>query len=140
MLVKAENVTSKKLKKKFSDFNKIDCEKDWKSLNKNIIEDIESRFKFNKQQMAKNLAKFMLKSKHFCISKDGRSIMIKDQPKTALALLDYLSTAIRLLYWLQRKEDRLIPITRLDRCQRRNLWLSRRTSHNRNFPAGWVDC
>jgi hypothetical protein len=44
-----------------------------------------------------------------------------------------------LLYWLQRKEDRLIPMTQLDRCQRRNLWLSRRTSNNRNFPSGWVE-
>jgi hypothetical protein len=95
MLVKAENVTSKKLKTKLSDSNETDCEKDWKSLNDNIIEDIESGLKYDKQQKAKNIAKYMLKSKHFCFLKDGKSVMIKDQPKTDSALLDYLSTAIR---------------------------------------------
>jgi hypothetical protein len=66
--VKAENVTSKKSKKKLSDSNKTDCKKDWKTLNDNIISDIETYFKFAKHQTAMNLAKYILKSKHFCFS------------------------------------------------------------------------
>jgi hypothetical protein len=65
-----------------------------KTFNKYIIEKNELGFQSHKQQIAKNLAKFMLKSKHICISKDGKSIVIKNQPKTALALLDYLKTVV----------------------------------------------
>ena len=70
--------TRKKSKKKSS-----------KTFDKN-----ELGFQFNKQQMAENLAKFLLKSKHICISKDGKSIAIQNQPKTASALLHYLKTAV----------------------------------------------
>jgi hypothetical protein len=95
LLVKAENVTSKKKKKKLSDSNETDCEKDWQTLNDNIISDIESGFKFAKHQSAMNLAKYMLKSKFFCFSSNGSLIMIKDQPKTSSPLTDFLHAALR---------------------------------------------
>lgn len=95
LLVKAENVTQKKKEQKLSKEEEPDCAKDWKMVNDIIQEDIESALKFQKQQLAKNLAKSMLNSKHFCISKDGKTVMIKDQPKTATSLLDFLNTATR---------------------------------------------
>jgi len=95
LLVKAENVTSKKTKKKLSDLNETDCEKDWQILNDNIISDIESGFKFAKHQTAMNLAKYMLKSKFFCFLNNGSSVMIKDQPKTSSPLTDFLHAALR---------------------------------------------
>ena len=95
LLVKAENVTQKNNKYKTLNSDETDCEKDWKMVNDIIIDDIESGLKFNKQQTAKNLAKSMLNSKHFCISKDGKSVMVKDQPKTTSSLLDFLNTASR---------------------------------------------
>jgi len=95
LLVKAENVISKKAKQKDTDLNKTDCQKNWQSVNENIIHDIETTFKFSKQQIAKNLAKYMLNSKFFCFINEGRSVMIKDQPKTDASLVDFLNTAIR---------------------------------------------
>jgi len=98
LLVKAENVTKKSHKKAKvanTSLDEPDCEKDWKMVNDIIIDDIESALPYKKQQLAKNLAKSMLNSKHFCISKDGKSVMIKNQSKTATSLLDFLNTATR---------------------------------------------
>jgi hypothetical protein len=95
LLVKAENVTSKKTKKQNQMLNETDCEKDWKVVNDVISSDIETGLLYAKQQKAKNLAKSILNSKFFCITDKGKAIMIKDQPKTKAPLLDFLNAATR---------------------------------------------
>jgi len=95
LLVKAENVVSKKQKKKQQTLDETDIEKKWNTLNHIIIDDIETGFKFDKQQKAKNLAKSLLNSKYFSFSDNGKSIMIKKQPKTAASLQDFLHIATR---------------------------------------------
>ena len=94
ILVKAENVKNKtSLLKKNSD--ETDCEKVWNSVIQRISEDIESSLKFNKQMNAKNIVRYILGSKEFCISKNAKTIMLKHQPKTSSSLLDYLNVATR---------------------------------------------
>ena len=95
LLVKAENVTSKKTKKQNQMSNETDCEKDWNVVNDVISSDIETGLLYAKQQKAKNLAKSILNSKFFCITDKGKAIMIKDQPKTKAPLLDFLNAATR---------------------------------------------
>lgn len=95
LLVKAENVTSKKAKKKHQALNETDCEKDWKIVDGIIQDEIETGLPYNKRQLAKNLAKAILNSRFFCVTKEGKSIMIKNQPKTEAILIDFLITATR---------------------------------------------
>jgi hypothetical protein len=96
LLVKAENVTSKKKKKENQSLDETDCEKDWNLVNEIIANDIHTGLPYNKQLKSKNLAKSILNSKFFCITDKGKAIMIKDQPKTKAPLLDFLNAATRL--------------------------------------------
>lgn len=95
VLVKVENLLKKNTNSKNPD-EKIDCAtNDWSQATENISHDIETSLKFQKQQAAKNLARAILKCNFFCVSSDGKTMMIKDEPKTKVALLDYLNAAIR---------------------------------------------
>ena len=95
VLVKTQNVV-KKSEKKDKNKTKNHLEDDWKHLNDSILDDIEFALKYKNQQFAKNIAKSILNSKFFDITPDGKSLMIKNQPKTSIPLLDYLNIASRL--------------------------------------------
>ena len=92
ILVKAENV-----KNKTSLLNKdeTDCEKVWNTATQRINDDIESSLKFNKQMNAKNIVRYILSSKEFCISKNGKTLMQKNQPKTSSSIIDFLNVCTR---------------------------------------------
>lgn len=92
VLVKAENVFKKSQKKTSPEDQ---CTIDLNSTGQAIVNNIESALKYNKRQPAINLAKSILTSKYFCVTKDGNKMWIKDQPKTATSVLDYINAAVR---------------------------------------------
>ena len=94
LLVKAENVTKKTKKGKTVSDNMTECEKDWEHLNNMLKDDIES-LNLRQQRPARDLAKSMLSSKSFCISKNGKTVFIANQPKTKIVLMDFLNVASR---------------------------------------------
>lgn len=94
VLVKAENVFKKNSS---NSGTKTECaNSDWSQATENIVQDIESSIKFQKQLAAKNLARAILKCKYFCVTKDGKAMMVKEQPKTKVPILDFLNAAIRM--------------------------------------------
>ena len=50
---------------------------------------------YSRQKFALNIAKYMLSSKKFSFSKDGRAVMIINEPKTLVSVVDYLDTSSR---------------------------------------------
>jgi hypothetical protein len=95
LLVPAENVRQRS---KHSVGGKISDKHDqWNDINEKIIESIESSAQnYKKIQPAKNLAKSVLNNKHLSLYNDGKVVMVKNQPKTSTALLDYLHAATRM--------------------------------------------
>ena len=93
VLVKTNNVLppEKKLKKEESN-----AKRDWEAVNTLIIDDINDGIRPACRQSAKNIAKSILNSKYFLVSKDGKSLMIKNSPKSSISLMDYLNVASRL--------------------------------------------
>ena len=71
-------------------------EKQWDSLTQLLAHEIETgMLNYSRQKYALNIAKYMLSSKHFSFSKDGRAVMITNEPKTLVSVVDYLDTASR---------------------------------------------
>ncbi len=94
VLVPLSNVT-KKTKKEKEKKQENEIEHHWNNVNSVIVEDIESGLQYRTHQFAKNIAKSILNSKYFDISTDGKSLQIKDNPKSSGSLLDYLNVASR---------------------------------------------
>jgi hypothetical protein len=68
----------------------------WHKLNLAIIDEIKSGMQYNRQRTALNIAKYMLNSKDFTFSKNGRSVMISNEPDTLTSTVDYLDAASRM--------------------------------------------
>jgi hypothetical protein len=91
LLVPAENVIQKSLNAPTDLPTK---ENEWHRLNQLVESDL-SALKYNRQQTAKEIAKFMLSSKHFTFTNNGRAVMITGQPKTLVSTLDFLNAISR---------------------------------------------
>jgi len=103
VLVPARNVTRRSKKRKrginddgdSDDDDETDCHKKWNDVVHTIEDDIDSAIPVKKHLIAKNVLKFMLRSKRFCVTKDGKTIKIQGHPKLSLPILDFIMTAIR---------------------------------------------
>lgn len=91
LLVPAENVIQKN---QISTESLSTKENEWHRLNDLVTNDL-SILKYNRQQTAKEIAKFMLSLKTFVFSPDGRAVMLDGQPKTLVSTLDYLNAITR---------------------------------------------
>lgn len=96
VLVKTKNVLKKSFPEKKLKKTESDAKKDWEMVNQLIIDDINDGIRLSCRQYAKNIAKSILNSKYFQVSKDGKSLMIKNSPKSTISLMDYLNVASRL--------------------------------------------
>ena len=93
VLVPAANVKQKSVK---SASEKNSKEKDWETLTTLLTNEIETGvLNYSRQKFALNIAKYMLSSKKFSFSKDGRAVMIINEPKTLVSVVDYLDTSSR---------------------------------------------
>lgn len=93
LLVPAANV---KQKSQESPLEKNSKEKQWDNLTQLLAHEIETGvLNYNRQKFALNIAKYMLSSKKFSFSKDGRGVMLTGDPKTLVSVVDYLDTASR---------------------------------------------
>ncbi len=93
VLVPAAHV---KQKSQQSAIEKNSKEKQWETLTQLLAHEIETGvLNYNRQKFALNIAKYMLSSKKFSFSKDGRAVMISNEPKTLVSVVDYLDTASR---------------------------------------------
>jgi hypothetical protein len=93
VLVPAAHVKKKSVE---SNKEKNSKEKQWDSLTELLAHEIETgMLNYSRQKYALNIAKYMLSSKHFSFSKDGRAVMILNEPKTLVSVVDYLDTASR---------------------------------------------
>jgi hypothetical protein len=71
-------------------------EKNWETLTNLLANEIETGvLNYKRQKFAINIAKYMLSSNKFSFSKDGRAVMITNEPKTLVSVVDYLDTASR---------------------------------------------
>ena len=100
LLVKAENVTKKTGPKKMTGANGQNaalskCVTEWNDVNAQIKTHVQLGMKVAHRTDGILLVMSMLNSRHFCVTKDGKSFQIKDEPATSTALIDYLSTATR---------------------------------------------
>jgi hypothetical protein len=93
LLVPAENVTKRKAKGKAHDQD--ECQLLWNQTLDLIRENLENNFPRKKLMLAENLVREIMRTKQFCITKDGRTIMIKDSPKTKTPLLDLIANIVR---------------------------------------------
>jgi hypothetical protein len=95
LLVPAENVVkrSQKVNPKSEASVKQDA---WEKLNFAIIEEIKSGLQYNRQRSALNIVKYMLNCKDFTFSKNGRSVMLTNQPDSLTSTIDYLDSASRM--------------------------------------------
>jgi hypothetical protein len=93
VLVPAANVKRKNVE---TSLEKNSKEKQWDTLTHLLAQEIETgMLNYSRQKYALNIAKYMLSSKHFSFSKDGRAVMITNEPKTLVSVVDYLDTASR---------------------------------------------
>lgn len=93
LLVPAANVRQKSQE---STLEKNSKEKQWDNLTQLLAHEIETGvLNYNRQKFALNIAKYMLSSKKFSFSKDGRGVMLSGDPKTLVSVVDYLDTASR---------------------------------------------
>jgi len=111
ILVPAANVRKKSVVGQASAAS--DSEKDWNNLMHEIGEDLESAVKSNKLNSARNLVRFLLRSKSIGLSKEGKTIMINGQPKTKIALLDFIATAVRSNGPNEVIDEKYIPFARV---------------------------
>ena len=95
LLVPAENVVkrSQKVNPKSEASVKQDA---WEKLNFAIIEEIKSGLQYNRQRSALNIVKYMLNCKDFTFSKNGRSVMLTNEPDSLTSTIDYLDSASRM--------------------------------------------
>jgi hypothetical protein len=59
------------------------------------MEEIKFGLQYKRQRTALNIVKYMLSSKEFTFSKNGRSVMISNRPDTLTSTIDYLDSASR---------------------------------------------
>lgn len=98
VLVKADQITKKSKKKAEkieNDKTTKPCEKDWKTLNDLLSQEIRLGLKVHQRLNAKNLLRSILKSRFFCISNDGKSFKLLGQDKTESSLIDFVLKASR---------------------------------------------
>lgn len=76
-----------------------DCLKDeeqkWNDMTRFLEMEIESTFPFKKWNVAKNLARELLRCNELCISLDYRTVFIREKPKLAFSIVDFLMAATR---------------------------------------------
>jgi len=72
-----------------------DEEKKWNDMTRFLEMEIESTFPFKKWNMAKNLARELLRCNELCISPDYRTVFVRDKPKLAFSIVDFLMAATR---------------------------------------------
>ena len=111
LLVPAANV--KKKSQQTQEGNKDNCETDWETLNYIISEEINSALKFKQRQPAIQILKSMLGNKKFCFTKNGSTVVLHDNPKTALPVLDYLNTATRMSGPNEIPDQRYVLFTKI---------------------------
>ena len=102
VLVPAQNVTVSSGRRRESAINGDDdnesddkCAKTWNATLNIIKENLENNFPRKKLQLAENLVREIMRTQRFCVTKDGRTIMVKNMIKTKLPLLDLVSTITR---------------------------------------------
>lgn len=72
-----------------------DCQSVWNQTLHIIRENLENNFPRKKLALAENLVREIMRTEQFCVTRDGRSIVVKSNPKTKTPLLDLLSCIIR---------------------------------------------
>ena len=72
-----------------------DKEKQWNDMTRFLEMEIESTFPFKKWNVAKNLCRELLRCNELCISLDYRTVFIRDRPKLAYSIVDFLMAASR---------------------------------------------
>ena len=98
ILVPAENVFKKQLESKDGEdttHGKDNCQMTWNKTLNTIKENLEYNFPRNKLLLAENLLREIMRTEKFCVTNDGRTIFIKDAPKTKTPLLDLISNIVR---------------------------------------------
>ena len=103
ILVPAQNVTVSRRRESAINNDKNDdeiesddkCAKTWNATLNIIKENLENNFPRKKLQLAENLVREIMRTQRFCVTKDGRTIMVKNMIKTKLPLLDLVSTITR---------------------------------------------
>ena len=95
LLVPAENVSKKLTKTKKLTHDDDDCQLMWNQTLDLIRENLENNFPRKKLMLAENLVREIVRTEQFCITKDGRTLMIKDSPKTKTPLLDLITNIVR---------------------------------------------
>ncbi len=111
LLVPAANV--KKKSKQSTENDKNDCQKDWDNLNYIVTEEINSALKFKQRQPATQILKSMLNNKKFCFTKNGSTVFLHDNPKTAVPILDFLNTATRMSGPNEISDPRYVLFTKI---------------------------
>jgi hypothetical protein len=111
LLVPAANV--KKKSKQSTENDKNDCQKDWDDLNYIVTEEINSALKFKQRQPATQILKSMLNNKKFCFTKNGSTVFLHDNPKTAVPILDFLNTATRMSGPNEISDPRYVLFTKI---------------------------
>jgi len=96
VLVPSENVRKRKRSSKGKPGSaESDMEQRWNNTLREMEQDIESSMPSKKWQIGKNILRAIMKTKKLCVSADGKVMFIKDQPKTAIPILDYIIAASR---------------------------------------------
>ena len=84
---------------KTNDSEEKDCLKDkkqqWNDMADFLETEIENTFPFKKWNAAKNLTREILRCNELCISADFRTVFIREKPKMAFSIVDFLSASIR---------------------------------------------
>ena len=102
ILVPAENVTFEKNASGQNDDDDNDndddnnkCQKTWNNTLNIIKENLENNFHRKKLQLAENLVREIMRTQRFCVTKDGRTVMVKNLLKTKIPLLDLVTNITR---------------------------------------------
>lgn len=72
-----------------------DKEKNWNEMTQFLESEIESTFPFKKWNAAKNLCRELLRCNELCITPDYRTVIIREKPKMAFSIVDFLTAATR---------------------------------------------
>jgi len=113
VLVPAENVRKKSKAVAAGDAALSDCERDWKTLNEEISDNLEASVKANKLHLARNIVRFILRCKFICVSKDGQIMYIAKEPKTKINLMDFVLVAIRQSGPAEEIDPKYLPFVKI---------------------------
>ena len=72
-----------------------ECAKTWNATLNIIKENLENNFPRKKLQLAENLVREIMRTQRFCVTKDGRTVLIKNMIKTKIPLLDLVTSITR---------------------------------------------